>query len=414
MWPARRACVARGSSAPAEMRPACWSVRWNRAGFLRPRGDAPFCRRRSRTRARVPPPPRRCALQLEARHASGSGSSAPAEMRPSTTSTSAWSRWFLRPRGDAPARHDGCRGAAAVPPPPRRCAARPHDGPQAAVGSSAPAEMRPASAASATPTGGFLRPRGDAPSRPLRRHRRTQVPPPPRRCAAKSAARGRFRGGSSAPAEMRPQIDDTVRDAVRFLRPRGDAPRGSLDHRAIGAVPPPPRRCAVPHQARRLRSRGSSAPAEMRRASGSPDGVRPGFLRPRGDAPLSGSGLQVARMVPPPPRRCASRELRSARTIAGSSAPAEMRRSSRRWSSSSRRFLRPRGDAPAAMAGCTSARRVPPPPRRCARAPTAFDTEAVGSSAPAEMRRIRPRQRPRVSRFLRPRGDAPGSAARSR
>ena len=165
-------------------------------------------------------------------------------MRPKTPPTLCDDGGFLRPRGDAPPA--GWTGAAAptVPPPTRRCAL-PHLGKQRRKpGSSAHAEMRPTPNLCERWTVRFLRPRGDAPAEARRVFERLAVPPPTRRCARERGCTKTALMGSSAHAEMRPCVFTPGADDVRFLRPRGDAPKRSLGFAVEGQVPPPTRRCA--------------------------------------------------------------------------------------------------------------------------------------------------------------------------
>jgi len=152
---------------------------------------------------------------------------------------------------------------------------------------------------------------------------------------------------------------------------------------------------------------GSSAHAEMRRSTSGAQALRKRFLRPRGDAPDSGHESLRFNKVPPPTRRCAGPRRAWRRSHGGSSAHAEMRLIV--WIAFAQRlwFLRPRGDAPTHPTVKPIALMVPPPTRRCAvTADPACDVRA-GSSAHAEMRLRARNLRPDGRGFLRPRGDAP-------
>ncbi len=113
--------VSQGSSAHAEMHPTRGEVARGGGRFLRPRGDAPRARRRAPSRGPVPPPTRRCTVGLRRLRRRGRGSSAHAEMHPACRRTRRRSRWFLRPRGDAPWWVTGGSALTWVPPPTRRC-----------------------------------------------------------------------------------------------------------------------------------------------------------------------------------------------------------------------------------------------------------------------------------------------------
>ncbi len=131
------------------------------------------------------------------------------------------------------------------------------------------------------------------------------------------------------------------------------------------------------------------------------------FLRPRGDAPRPRRERKILRPVPPPTRRCTALLPQPEQLASGSSAHAEMHRVRRERRSIDRRFLRPRGDAPlSAWADCVRAR-VPPPTRRCTFRIDHERRGKRGSSAHAEMHRLFHAHHVARYRFLRPRGDAP-------
>ncbi len=195
--------------------------------------------------------------------------------------------------------------------------------------------------------------------------------------------------GSSAPAEMRPSRRSRRAWTSRFLRPRGDAPTCSGMMLNGVRVPPPPRRCASRARSWARRSGGSSAPAEMRPLVGRSGRAHRRFLRPRGDAPPPCNSDRFAGSVPPPPRRCAASSGYGLAESSGSSAPAEMRPITASASYSQSRFLRPRGDAPGASTWLVIRTPVPPPPRRCALRFLKLSDFLKGSSAPAEMRPAR-------------------------
>ncbi len=254
-----------GSSAHAEMRRGLGHRDMLDEGFLRPRGDAPPRRRPRRLQLRVPPPTRRCAEAPPEKAKDGLGSSAHAEMRPIGHQCGDCRCRFLRPRGDAP-----------LPPP---------DAHVRLIGSSAHAEMRRRFREVGAARTRFLRPRGDAPPSDWSGTPPAKVPPPTRRCAAEGEPHAGTLRGSSAHAEMRPSRRRRATRSGGFLRPRGDAPSSMTDRRPTFAVPPPTRRCAGPGSRVRRGDQGSSAHAEMRPRRITPDPEPSRFLRPRGDAP---------------------------------------------------------------------------------------------------------------------------------
>ena len=174
--------------------------------------------------------------------------------------------WFLRSRGDAPRALYDIYFLREVPPLARRCARSRDAQSCASAGSSARAEMRRLPAFGRRGSDGFLRSRGDAPP---------EEPAPVRNPT-----------GSSARAEMRPSRAYAASPAPRFLRSRGDAPRTGLESTLAKAVPPLARRCASSSDCGSRLKRGSSARAEMRRATLCRRGCDSRFLRSRGDAPL--------------------------------------------------------------------------------------------------------------------------------
>ncbi len=334
-----------GSSAHAEMRRPQRSVRAERRRLLRPRGDAPMTILWSSWTTTAPPPTRRCAVRRIRSLDQPLGSSAHAEMRPKVCERWTGDGWLLRPRGDAPGPMSSSALASRAPPPTRRCA----------------------------PSGLFT-------------CGGTGAPPPTRRCAACSRPSQPEPLGSSAHAEMRPWISNRKPIGRWLLRPRGDAPRGRRFQRMARRAPPPTRRCARSDDRRHLVHRGSSAHAEMRpqMSSRTIRGFR--LLRPRGDAPATASSCARPEWAPPPTRRCApSSGARPARPP-GSSAHAEMRLRPRASRTRTSRLLRPRGDAPQVVAQGNARYVAPPPRRRCAMASSRRRACGIGSSAHAEMR----------------------------
>ena len=404
---ARRCGAPGGSSAHAEMRPRSTSTPRVSFGFLRSRGDAPH-RRSSRPRARaVPPLTRRCAPRADARAVVLGGSSAHAEMRPRVMAFCCVFRRFLRSRGDAPGARTRQDDRSGVPPLTRRCANTRGEGRPACSGSSAHAEMRPFHARGALVRVRFLRSRGDAPAAAAACSSSSVVPPLTRRCAPKTHRRRAVGSGSSAHAEMRPCEEIDAELAVRFLRSRGDAPAGRGDRSGRIRVPPLTRRCAPRPPALPCAPRGSSAHAEMRRRRCTSASGVTGFLRSRGDAPGTGSLVTVTEGVPPLTRRCARERAVEESSGKGSSAHAEMRPRPLLPRRRAPRFLRSRGDAPAAKHVSAAVGSVPPLTRRCALGGSRVVVPYTGSSAHAEMRPRCRRTRRTEGRFLRSRGDAP-------
>ncbi len=272
----------------------------------------------------VPPPTRRCTAAADRAAPGVAGSSAHAEMHPRPLPRPHRRAGFLRPRGDAPDHSLGVEVCSPVPPPTRRCTLREQRRARERNGSSAHAEMHPRVRAMGLTRSGFLRPRGDAPRTLFAMLMEQPVPPPTRRCTLRAwrpAARG---CGSSAHAEMHPRRHaDRVRLA-RFLRPRGDAPYIADLLSPVVSVPPPTRRCTQCGVDGTRTRAGSSAHAEMHPRPGRMRAATPRFLRPRGDAPSWPlSGVHVCG-VPPPTRRCTVRVRRERRRRTGSSAHAEM------------------------------------------------------------------------------------------
>ena len=219
-----RAGASCGSSAHAEMRPRRGRRRSARARLLRPRGDAPFERTASGGLRMAPPPTRRCARRSAATSFESSGSSAHAEMRPRSRSPAPQARGLLRPRGDAPRSIISGRVGGKAPPPTRRCAPAALAEHVAGDGSSAHAEMRPDQGEEHVHEDRLLRPRGDAPVRVRSLPVTATAPPPTRRCAPAALAEHVAGDGSSAHAEMRPASIAASGQRAGLLRPRGDAP----------------------------------------------------------------------------------------------------------------------------------------------------------------------------------------------
>ncbi len=287
-------------------------------------------------------------------------------MRPGSPPPQSVAKGFLRSRGDAPTTATLSSHVSTVPPLTRRCAVGGSELVERGVGSSAHAEMRPPWACRPAPPSRFLRSRGDAPVALDRGHARDRVPPLTRRCADFDSAGLQWAGGSSAHAEMRPCRQTTSPSSSRFLRSRGDAPSPGRDLTQSSRVPPLTRRCAARARPRAGWSAGSSAHAEMRRRGGPRSSPRPWFLRSRGDAPTEDVAPASVREVPPLTRRCARLRAPRGDVLRGSSAHAEMRRASSSAGRSGAWFLRSRGDAPPGATPRARTWTVPPLTRRCA------------------------------------------------
>ncbi len=328
------------------MHPRFRSPHLGKRRFLRPRGDAPSSTSTSAPTTSVPPPTRRCTRNQLIRRLIGGGSSAHAEMHPALRVSGSVSEWFLRPRGDAPALGELTAIFSSVPPPTRRCTRVPARRGRRGGGSSAHAEMHPRERRSRVLLHRFLRPRGDAPSLRARSLTAERVPPPTRRCTARDRCHSRRSSGSSAHAEMHLCSRAFSSRSVWFLRPRGDAPTRFLASNLKIWVPPPTRRCTFHRPSDLGRLRGSSAHAEMHRGPTDRCTFAEGFLRPRGDAPGTNSIAADAWSVPPPTRRCTRTRRDDPRLRNGSSAHAEMHPPVSRRRLLPDGFLRPRGDAP--------------------------------------------------------------------
>ena len=274
----------------------------------------------------------------------------------------------------------------AAPPPTRRCARRGRPAHRDRGGSSAHAEMRRSDDEVWKGPGGLLRPRGDAPGFEFRGMWDNLAPPPTRRCARTRHPRRTRQPGSSAHAEMRPIPRRGTSARTWLLRPRGDAPYYKYTRADANRAPPPTRRCALRRVRHEVGQLGSSAHAEMRRSTGSRRTRWPRLLRPRGDAPHEERRGSDRDSAPPPTRRCAlSLSARRARR-GGSSAHAEMRPKTASPGRGADWLLRPRGDAPPTLASRTAENPAPPPTRRCAATRRRSPSSTTGSSAHAEMR----------------------------
>ncbi len=212
-------------------------------GFLRPRGDAPVDHVSKIVARVVPPPTRRCTSAHDGVFAIAKGSSAHAEMHRPRRACCHAGRRFLRPRGDAPRPLKEALPRCSVPPPTRRCTSTGRGAHTQVAGSSAHAEMHRLRDGRAVSRHGFLRPRGDAPCPKTLGIGARKVPPPTRRCTARSPIACGQRVGSSAHAEMHPIGAIRVLVAEGFLRPRGDAPLSRVARGSAAGVPPPTRRC---------------------------------------------------------------------------------------------------------------------------------------------------------------------------
>ena len=314
------------------------------------------------------------------------GCSARAEMRPWSTRWWSSHRWLLRPRGDAPKEASMKTTSDAAAPPARRCAPRLQLGVDHEVGCSARAEMRPRVRPLPTCPRRLLRPRGDAPPGSLPRDPPGTAAPPARRCAPDRDRGHRSRRGCSARAEMRPAGRHRHGMASRLLRPRGDAPRADVPSACASSAAPPARRCAGRWWFIEGRALGCSARAEMRLTLWHHTRAGMGLLRPRGDAPHALPTPTLILTAAPPARRCARASAFRGAVAPGCSARAEMRRCRAFASDTTRWLLRPRGDAPRLAPTRPVSAWAAPPARRCARPRDATERRGRGCSARAEMR----------------------------
>ena len=192
--------------------------------------------------------------------------------------------------------------------------------------------------------------------------------------------------GSSARAEMRLHAYAPVRVRRWFLRSRGDAPVKAQRSKHKPRVPPLARRCAAVTRRPLVEYFGSSARAEMRLTSSEAHQRGRRFLRSRGDAPAASFPRASRRAVPPLARRCAAQGAACAAYASGSSARAEMRPGVDALGRGVAGFLRSRGDAPRPHDANRDIQLVPPLARRCASRLIEFYIHERGSSARAEMR----------------------------
>src|SRR5690606_19416041 len=110
-----------------------------------------------------------------------------------------------------------------------------------------------------------------------------------------------------------------------------------------------------------------------------------GFLRTRGDAPLQRDFDRTIDGVPPHARRCTPPPADPTYAPQGSSARAEMHPIDGAPSVNLNRFLRTRGDAPSTVTFPAFRTSVPPHARRCTFSADLKSCQNDGSSARAEM-----------------------------
>ncbi len=211
------------------------------------------------------------------------------------------------------------------------------------------------------------------------------APPPTRRSTLDADARRRGPGGSSAHAEINRADAPASPMAGGLLRPRGDQPLSRLKTVPLLAAPPPTRRSTHRLPQRRGCARGSSAHAEINRSTrrGSPPGGR--LLRPRGDQPKTDHAVFKQIGAPPPTRRSTERVHASPIAVAGSSAHAEINRHVEGPRARAARLLRPRGDQPWASSAGVHFPEAPPPTRRSTPDLHRRLRALLGSSAHAEI-----------------------------
>ena len=230
--------------------------------LLRARGDGPCVHAGGAADGQAPPRPRRWTRAGGRHRGLGIGSSAPAEMDLSRRAGRRSRAGLLRARGDGPSKLRSARSQNSAPPRPRRWTFIGWTGRARSSGSSAPAEMDPASRRRASSTSRLLRARGDGPASPVSVSTPTSAPPRPRRWTLLPSSEYSTLAGSSAPAEMDPSSPNAASTRRGILRARGDGP----EHRVPAA------------------SRGR-------------------LLRARGDGPSPRGAVPMTGRAPPRPRR---------------------------------------------------------------------------------------------------------------
>ncbi len=212
---------------------------------------------------------------------------------------------------------------------------------------------------------------------------------------------------------MRPRRPSVTCRYSRLLRPRGDAPLSQSGIAATRAAAPPARRCAAVGPELTLLEVGCSARAEMRPTDAE---SRPS---PPGAAPPARRCARWRECVDPAsPGLLRPRGDAPTQSIGtnGATKAAPPARRCAAWgggvSYALPGLLRPRGDAPRLKATRKERGLAAPPARRCAADPRRSGPGARGCSARAEMRRRTPRGSDPACRLLRPRGDAPQTTSR--
>ena len=237
------------SSAHAEIDPSSCSVVDVKRWFLRSRGDRPSSSTQPSRYWPVPPHARRSTNQGGPRRTHAPGSSARAEIDPASCRTHSAVR-FLRTRGDRPWVQEGMQNRLKVPPHARRSTRQSH-GPQLAnMGSSTLAEIDPRWRPTTSIQCWFLRTRGGRPILGRHLNAAAKVPPHAWRSTLDGSSQPDRRRGFSARAEIDPTRAMTTRRWKRFLRTRGDRPFLREVQGSSRMIPPHARRSTPRHRLR--------------------------------------------------------------------------------------------------------------------------------------------------------------------
>ena len=194
-----------------------------------------------------------------------------------------------------------------------------------------------------------------------------EAPPRSRRSTLHEGRDDLGRAGSSALAEIDPQIPPAAWDKVGLLRARGDRPLRREDDEALAEAPPRSRRSTRTAVGRELLAQGSSALAEIDPKARRRWPSRGRLLRARGDRPTSGSRPTTSRGAPPRSRRSTRSSGGTTRPPGGSSALAEIDPHEHITEPLDRRLLRARGDRPSTAMGGPNEHQAPPRSRRSTR-----------------------------------------------
>ena len=190
---------------------------------------------------------------------------------------------LLRSRGDRPLPRLAFTSTLAAPPLTRRS---PRAGPwrrRSHAGSSAHAEIAPLRYGARRLAGRLLRSRGDRPGCWEPSMSRARAPPLTRRSPLGRRLDLTGQDGSSAHAEIAPASVSSIRQCGGLLRSRGDRPVWFDAARRLSLAPPLTRRSPLHLSPAGLTQRGSSAHAEIAPPSRAAQGYRPRLLRSRGE-----------------------------------------------------------------------------------------------------------------------------------